>query len=59
MIFPNVFEREYIPTTNPVIKGVAPNDSAKGLMIGSWENKSKNEKKIIIYMKKCIAAPHF
>ena len=47
MTFPIVFENEYIPTASPIKNGVAPNDSANGLMMGSCENKSKNEKKTI------------
>jgi hypothetical protein len=48
MIFPKVLESEYIPTTNPVMKGVAPSEYAKGLMMGNCVNKSKKEKKIIM-----------
>lgn len=48
-----------MPTTKPVINGVAPSVVAKGLMIGNCVNKSKKEKKIIIYTKKRKLVPHF
>jgi len=59
IIFPIVFENEYIPTASPTKNGVAPRDDANGLMTGSCENKSKNEKKTMRYTKPRIMKPLF
>src|SRR5690606_4310057 len=57
-IFPIMFENENIPTARPVTNGVAPSEPASGVMMGNCENKSKKEKKIMIYTKIRIKYKH-
>jgi len=57
-MFPIIFDRENIPTTRPVINGVAPSELASGVMMGNCENKSKKEKKIMMYTNMRIKNKH-